>query len=195
MKDNVLKKEFQKRDVERLRNLVKGKHGDRTTVGIGYNGETQEEHKEGDVWEENGKKWTIKNGLKQTLTRFDELKQVVVLPLTCPKCGKHMKSFHVNKIMWSIHRMCLDCVVSMETKLKREGKYEEYSKNMIKNGIRVHTKEMEDLLLELALNSSDESFVTEAGDIEVWKGNDEARQRIIQELQEYIEKLKDITSS
>ncbi len=39
MKDNVLKKQFQKRDVERLRNLVKGKHGDRTTVGIGYNGE------------------------------------------------------------------------------------------------------------------------------------------------------------
>ena len=45
MSDNVLKKQFQKRDVERLRNLVKGKHGDRTTVGIGYNGETQEEHK------------------------------------------------------------------------------------------------------------------------------------------------------
>ena len=31
-----LKKEFQKKDVERLRNLVKGKYGNKSTVGIGY---------------------------------------------------------------------------------------------------------------------------------------------------------------
>ena len=31
--DSVLKKEFKHRDVERLRNLVKGKYGDRTTMG------------------------------------------------------------------------------------------------------------------------------------------------------------------
>jgi len=64
MKDNVLKKEFQKRDVERLRNLVKGKHGDKTTAGIGYNGKTKEDYKEGDVWQENGKTWTIKDGIR-----------------------------------------------------------------------------------------------------------------------------------
>ena len=36
MSDNILKKDFQKKDVERLRNLVKGKGGKRTTQGIGY---------------------------------------------------------------------------------------------------------------------------------------------------------------
>ena len=36
MSDSVLKKQFQKRDVERLRNLVKGKSGNKTTTGIGY---------------------------------------------------------------------------------------------------------------------------------------------------------------
>jgi len=36
MSDNILKKEFNKKDVERLRNLVKGKAGERTTQGIGY---------------------------------------------------------------------------------------------------------------------------------------------------------------
>ena len=36
MSDNVLKKDFNKKDVERLRNLVKGKAGERTTQGIGY---------------------------------------------------------------------------------------------------------------------------------------------------------------
>ncbi len=47
-KDNVLKKEFQRKDVERLRNLVKGKHGDKTTLGIGYT-KKQEHYHEGDT--------------------------------------------------------------------------------------------------------------------------------------------------
>jgi hypothetical protein len=35
-KDSVLKKEFKHRDVERLRNLVQGKYGEKTTMGTGY---------------------------------------------------------------------------------------------------------------------------------------------------------------
>ena len=31
-----LKKEFKKRDVERMRNLIQGKYGSKTTTGIGY---------------------------------------------------------------------------------------------------------------------------------------------------------------
>ena len=48
MSDNVLKKDFNKKDVERLRNLVKGKAGERTTQGIGYT-KKEEFHKEGDI--------------------------------------------------------------------------------------------------------------------------------------------------
>ena len=36
MKDNILKKEFQKKDVERLRNLVKGKSNQKLGQGVGY---------------------------------------------------------------------------------------------------------------------------------------------------------------
>ena len=35
-KENVLKKEFQKRDVERLRNLMTGKYGDKTRSSVGF---------------------------------------------------------------------------------------------------------------------------------------------------------------
>ena len=87
MADSVLKKEFQKRDVERLRNLVKGKHGDRTTIGIGYSGEEQQSHKEGDVWEEKGKTWTIRDGIKENVTKLDKFKKTSV-PLFCPNCNK-----------------------------------------------------------------------------------------------------------
>ena len=55
----MLKKEFQQKDVNRMRNLISGKVTDKTAIQSGYE-KHQETHKEGDVWEEDGKKWTIK---------------------------------------------------------------------------------------------------------------------------------------
>ena len=89
MSDSVLKKEFQKRDVERLRNLVAGKHGSKTTVGVGYQIEQEEIHKEGDIWENKGKTWTIRDGIRENITKLDKFKQAAV-PLFCPKCKNIM---------------------------------------------------------------------------------------------------------
>ncbi len=36
MANNVLKKEFKSADVQRLRNLMTGKQGEKTTTGVGY---------------------------------------------------------------------------------------------------------------------------------------------------------------
>ena len=99
-KETVLKKEFKQRDVERLRNLVKGKYGERTTVGIGYS-KPKEFHNEGDVWEENGRQWTIKNGIKQNITKLDKAKKLVVMPLFCPCCNNLMKK--KNDKLFYIH--------------------------------------------------------------------------------------------
>ena len=48
----VSKKEFAKKDVQRLRNVLKGKAGERTVDGIGYT-KVNELRKEGDIWTEN----------------------------------------------------------------------------------------------------------------------------------------------
>lgn len=192
--ESKLIKDWKERDVQRMRNIITKKYGDKTVTQVGYT-KRHIDYKEGDIWEENGKKWTIKSGIKQTITRLDELKKAVMLPLVCPKCAKPMNISPVNKKMWSIHRMCLNCVVDMETKLKKDNKYQEYEKSMVINGIKAHIKELEDMLLDISLNSSNESYVTEDGDIEQWKGNDDARQKIITELTEYIQKLKEATDS
>jgi hypothetical protein len=105
-----------------------------------------------------------------------------------------MANDKLNKKMWPIHKMCFDCVITMETKLKREGKFEEYQRNMVHSGIRTHIKEMEDMLLEMALGVSKESFVTEAGDIEEWRGGNIDTTKIIEDLQDYIQSLKDIVN-
>lgn len=194
MSDNMLQREFRERDVQRMRNIITKDYGAKTGTQIGYTKEYVE-RKEGDIWEENGKQWTIKNGIKMTVTKLDNIRKTAQLPLTCPTCHESMALSRLNKVMYSIHKQCSDCVIKYETELKRSGKFEEYQNNINKQSIIYHIKEMENVLLELAMEQSDESFVTEAGDIETWKGKGLDKQKIIQDIQEYIQKLKDVVSS
>lgn len=183
--ESTLKKEFSKRDVQRMRNLITGKSGDRTQVQAGYE-KIQQDYKEGDVWEADGKTWTIKNGVKQSITKLDKFKHLISLPLTCPSCKKPMKSNELNKKMYSIHQMCLDCVVEMETRLKAEGKFDDYQKNILNSNKNASLEDFE-RALESWLEDKD-TFVSEQGDIENWSGGDKTA--IYQELKAKIEEWK-----
>ena len=163
----MLKKEFKRKDVERIRNLVKGKSGESAETQVGFTSK-KEDHKEGDIWEENGKQWTIKDGIKQTATKLDKVKKEAILPLFCPECGTLMKNQHDPK-MYKIHKKCFNCVIDMEAKLKREGKYEDYERNMIANNASAYLDDFEQYLLE-AINESNTQYVSERGEVERWKG-------------------------
>ena len=190
MAESKLQREFRERDVQRMRNLITKDYSAKTQSQIGYTKENID-RKEGDIWEENSKTWTIKNGIKMTVSKLDGIKKILQLPLICPKCSKHMKNFELNKKMYSIHKMCFDCVIEFETKLKMLGTYKEYERNIIDKGLDVYIKELEDFLLELALNDNNESFVTEAGDIEKWSGGNIDKKTIMNDLIEYINSLKE----
>ena len=94
----MLKKEFKKKDVNRARNLLTGNSGASTGTQIGYKKETKD-YKEGDVWTEGRKTWTIKNGIKQTISKLDTVKKEIFMPLCCPNCGKVMKAQLDNQII------------------------------------------------------------------------------------------------
>lgn len=131
-----LKKEFKTKDVQRMRNIITKNYGASTQIGVGY--ETKQiDYKEGDVWEEDGRTWTIKNGLKQTITKLDKIKKLVSLPFACPSCKKAMKDTPTNRKMWGIHGKCLDCVVKMEAQMKIDGTFLEYQKNILLSLIHI----------------------------------------------------------
>ena len=169
MKQKVqgLNKEFRKTDVNRLRNLIQGKTGDSTGTQIGYNTK-QEDRKEGDIWVENKKTWTIKNGIKQTISKLDKIKKEVFMPLCCPECSNVMKK-RLDKPNYNIHKKCFDCVVEFEHKLRIRGEYDDYIKKLKnKNSLDI-VDEMESYLLD-AINTSNEGFVSEDGVVEKWVG-------------------------
>tara|TARA_B100001173_G_scaffold285941_1_gene273234 strand:+ start:534 stop:1109 length:576 start_codon:yes stop_codon:yes gene_type:complete len=163
----MLKKEFKRKDVNRARNLLMGKSNASTGIQIGYSKKT-EDYKEGDVWTEGRKTWTIKNGIKQTVSKLDKIKKEVFMPLCCPECGNVMKK-RLDKPNYRIHKKCHDCVVEFEHKLDLRGEYDDYIKKLkAKNTLDI-VDEMESYLLD-AINTSNSNFVSEDGVIEKWVG-------------------------
>ena len=163
----MLKKEFKRKDVDRARNLLMGKSGASSETQVGYK-KKRVDYKEGDVWVENKKTWTIKDGIKQTISKMDAIKKEIFMPLCCPKCSKVMKK-RLDKPNYKVHKMCFDCVIDFEHKLRIRGEYDNYIKNLrLKNNL-TQIDEAENMFLELA-NQSNEGFVSEQGEIERWKG-------------------------
>ena len=163
----MLKKEFNRKDVERMRNLIKGKANESSETQIGYK-KKRIERKEGEIWIENKKTSTNKKGIKQTVSKLDKIKKEVHMPLCCPKCGVVMKK-KIDKPNYKIHKKCHDCVIEFEHKLRYEGKYDNYIKELkTKNSIDL-VNDMESFLLN-AVNSSNSSYASEQGDIQRWVG-------------------------
>jgi hypothetical protein len=163
----MLKKEFKQKDVNRARNLIMGKTDASTSTQIGYSTK-QKDYKEGDVWTEGRKTWTIKNGIKQTISKLDKIKKEVFMPLCCPECGNVMKK-RLDKPHYRINKKCYDCVIDFEGKLIVRGEYKDY-KNKLKgkNSIDI-LNELESTLLS-AVNISNSNFVSEDGVVEKWVG-------------------------
>ena len=174
----MLKKEFKRKDVDRARNLIMGKSGASSETQIGYN-KKRIEYKEGDVWKENGKTWTIKDGIKQTISKLDAIKKEINMPLCCPKCGKVMKG-QLDKPNYRVHKMCFNCVIKYEHKLKLKGEYDNYLKDLKLKNQLTEIDEIENMFLDLA-NQSNESYISERGELERWKGGID-REKISHEI-------------
>jgi hypothetical protein len=186
--ESLLKKEFKKSDVQRVRNLVNKDFTSKTKQQAGYKKSSQR-HKEGDIWEENGKQWTIKNGIKQNLTKLDAAKKAIRIPLRCPKCGGSMKH-HLAKKMYKIHGFCFDpCTVEMEANLRKVGLYEQYENRMMQGNMKAFAKDIEQWAIDL-VNTKD-TFVTEAGDVEDWKSNSNKDKELLKNVREYITHLSE----
>jgi hypothetical protein len=164
-----------------------GKQGERTNTGIGYS-KKQEFHEEGDVWEEDGRQWTIKNGIKQNITKLDKAKKEVTLPLFCPCCSNLMKNRN-DKLFYIQYKRCFNCQIDFETDIKRLGLWDEYEKNIINSDIDYLIKDY-DVWMDEIINSSNESFITEAGDIEKWVGS--SKKKLLENKEETIKYLQSL---
>jgi len=169
-----MKKGISESKVQRMRNLVSGNHGDKTKLSSGYS--TKRIIRcEGDVWEERGKTWTIKNGLKQTINKLDKIRLKNAIPLCCPQCGGNMKHQY-HRYAYKFFNFCGNCLAKFETKLKAKGEWKKYREDVQDRNWNSWLSEMKEEYLDFQENRNSQSTITEAGDIETWEGGQSEEQ-------------------
>ena len=129
--------------VQRMRNLVTGKHKAKTATQIGYK-KQQVRYVEGDVWEDRGKTWTIKNGIKQNFTKLTGLRKL-------------------------IRTKCFDCNIADEHAMKLNGTYDQYERDTIGKKLDTIYENVKDTFAEFVDNVN-KDYITESGHKEEWYG-------------------------
>ena len=167
MSENILKKQFGKKDVTRLRNLVTGKVGEKTGQSVGYS-QKDSFYKEGDIWTEGGRQWTIKDGIKQNITKLNKARKSNIVPLFCPKCKKVMNK-GMDPSYYMATDQCFKCFKKFETQLKATGLWEEWNKKTTNGNIDYFIRWYKEWVMD-AINIENKSYVTEQGDVERWNG-------------------------
>lgn len=125
--------------------------------------------KEGEVWTDKGKTWTVHNGVKKTVSKFSSVRKSLRAPICCPKCSKSMK--HADEQVFKFNGVCLDCTVEFEHQLKLSGKYDEYERARVMANAKGYIVDLEKFFDDYFQEVSDKSYVTEDGDVEAWLGN------------------------
>ena len=167
-----------------------GKEGNKLVFG--WRGEPEPSRKEGDEWYDvDGKKWTIKNGIRQSVTKQDSAKT----PWWCPKCSKPMNHRFDIKF-WRIRGHCMDCNIKEEMKIRAQGPeaWQKYEQTVM---LRNYIAEVQDKIAELQdyhdtvtkpeFINADETkiLMVEKWDVDIEKVKEDLRKDIAQ-LQEWL---------
>jgi len=176
----------------RIKNILEGNYTGKSKIQIGYK-KKKEDYVEGDVWEENGKTWTIRNGVKQTVSKLDAVREFTKMPLCCPKCGRRMKK-KLDKKFWRLKRYCFDCTIEEDTQRMIDGTFKEYEKEIITKNVCAWLIDMETSIAEYVKEANINRNITEDGQREDWangQSEDELKEILTKQIDEFKEKAKD----
>jgi len=140
------------KNIEKVKKLIAGVGGKRTP-GVGYTGKTIQMRKEGEIWEEStGRKFTKVDGKRQQITKIP--------PRGFDKCDDCEKLILKTIDQQTFNRMakCYYCQIDFEMKLRKEGKWKDWVKDL-------ETKRWETVLAEyeaenIVMEESDGAFDT-----------------------------------
>jgi hypothetical protein len=189
MGDTALLKDFRHKDIQRIRNLYSGKADSSTSTQVGYTkGHTH--RKEGDVWTEDGLQWTIENGIKQSYSKLSAARKSLTVPLMCPCCKTRMKD-KLDPRFYNLYGKCFSCVQAYESQLKREGKYDEYARNIMNANAMTFISDARDYLNEIAKSSN--KIYAENGQEENWSGPN-VNSKMIEQMNKELDGLEERVS-
>lgn len=157
----------------------------RTTVGFSDVNSVKEKNKdreEGEIWEEKTGEhssiwWRIENGFKvrytvhpETADYLQKVRQENKKFWNCPKeTCTCINPKPIDEKLRKKTGMCEDCLISFETKLKIQGKFNQYAVEKMKNNALSFFKQADQDVEQIKNELGQEiTFVNEQGDVEKW---------------------------
>ena len=128
-------------NIEKIQKMVKGIYN--RPIQKGYEGKTVQQRKEGEEWTDaRGRSWKIEDGKRKQITKIP--------PRGFDKCNDCEKLILKTIDQQTYDRMgrCKYCQIEFEVNLKRQGKWEDWVKEM-------ETKRWEAILAEYESEMSD----------------------------------------
>jgi hypothetical protein len=134
-------------NIKAVQQMIDGTHKFQTRKATGFSdaaatAKKAQRHEIGDVWEEtdiHGNIYVIeqKEGFRIRKTKNSDLFREIRDELRAfPKCQKETCTcYQANQLdekMRKIHGMCFDCVIEMEHQMKKDGTFDEYAHNKIR---------------------------------------------------------------
>ena len=182
--------------IKKSRKLFKGEELPKVH---GYEGEVEELviRQPGEIWtDKDGKEWKQigTNSKVRTETLMDKVRKSL---RQCPKCETDIDQTYLNKRMMAIRGMCFDCVQEFESKLKEDGKYEDYEKKTLLENERSFLVETRVKLVESKEHiASDPQFMNEDGSFEQWDlpNKDKILGDLDKDLEELEKRLSEVES-
>tara|TARA_Y100001937_G_C6992554_1_gene272767 strand:- start:236 stop:691 length:456 start_codon:yes stop_codon:yes gene_type:complete len=110
-------------NIKKIQDMVTGKYKQR--VSVGYEGKTVNQRKEGEEWvDARGRRWTIQDGKRKQITKIP--------PRGFDKCSDCDKMILKDIDQDTFNRMsrCYHCQLEFEANLHREGKWQDWVKEM-----------------------------------------------------------------
>ena len=169
-----MKKGISEKKVKRMRNLVSGNYNSKTVLRSGY-GKTLKDYKEGDIWKENGKEWTIKRGIKRTVNKLDSARLITRVPLACPSCNGKM-NHPAHKMTYKRWGLCLVCTKKWELEMKANGTYDDWLKEHDAKNFNAFIDDVKHEYYDWLDKRGAKHHITEAGTVEDWNDSTNTEQ-------------------
>lgn len=196
-------------NIKAIQQMLEGEHKFQTKKTVGFSdakqkGKLSERHEVGDTWEETdaaGNIWVIeqRDGFRIRKTKNAETFQEIRDALrSFPNCRKDtctcLTPNHLDEKMRKYNGMCYECTIDMEHDLRKQGKYDEYEKNRVRQNAEAWLRNAEQdikLLKEAYTNAS--KFITNSeGEIETWSAKmttEEFEEKVEREFEKFKEQL------
>lgn len=206
-------------NVKAIQQMLEGNHKFQTKKTVGFSdvetaAKKAEHHAIGDTWEEtdtSGVTYIVeqRDGFRIRKTKNSDIFQSIREEIRMfPKCRKDVctciGTHPLDQKMRSIHGMCFDCVIEMEHEMKKDGTFDEYARNKVRENALAWLQDAErDVELLKQAYTQAAQFVTNAeGEMESWAAKmtpeefDETIQKEFDKFKEnFLNKLNGVTQT